>query len=98
MTGKDSLLSKFRLRPGGSLVHGSLRLVVLTAAQTLPPATVILLLACHHRGDDDHDHSDDHDHMVMMVAMITKLKGGGALPPVHTQKGYVDNEERSKQP
>ena len=62
MTGKDSLLSKFRLRPGGSLVHGSLRLVVLTAAQTLPPATVILLLACHHRGDDDHDHSDDHEH------------------------------------
>ena len=61
MTGKDSLLSKFRLRPGGSLVHGSLRLVVLTAAQTLPPATVILLLACHHRGDDDHDHSDDHE-------------------------------------
>ena len=61
MTGKDSLLSKFRLRPGGSLVHGSLRLVVLTAAQTLPPATVILLLACHHRGDDDHDHSDNHE-------------------------------------
>ena len=61
MTGKDSLLSKFRLRPGGSLVHGSLRPVVLTAAQTLPPATVILLLACYNRGDDDHDHRDDHE-------------------------------------
>ena len=75
MTGKDSLLSKFRLRPGGSLVHGSLRLVVLTAAQTLPPATVILLLACHHRGDDDHDHSDDHDHMIMLGDDDYKIEG-----------------------
>ena len=58
---------------GPWLVHGSLWPVVLTAAQTLPPATVIL--ACHDRGDDDHDHSDDHDHMIMLGDDDYKVEG-----------------------
>ena len=74
MTGKDSLLSKFRLRPGGSLVHGSLRLVVLTAAQTLPPATVILLLAII--VGMMITITVMIMSVVMMVTMITKLKVG----------------------
>ena len=59
------------------MVHGSLRPVVLTAAQTLPPATVILLLACYcyDRGDDDHDHSDDYDHMIMLGDDDYKVEG-----------------------
>ena len=66
------------------MVHGSLRPVVLTAAQTLPPATVILLLACHHRGDEDHDHSDDYDDMIMLGDDENKVEGENEQPLAHT--------------